>query len=522
MQEPKMKHLMQGAWMLSLAALIAKVLSAVYRVPLQNLVGDTGFYVYQQVYPIYGIGMTFALSGFPVYISKLVAQARQPDAQAVVAHRSIVLLTWLSLVMFAGLYGFAPTIAWAMADRGLTPLIQMVAFMFLVMPVLATGRGYFQGTFDMSKTAISQVVEQVIRVAVILVAAIMATRWHWPVYRMGTVAMSGAIFGGIAAAVTIFPAFHPILKRRFAWPGFGAYWQLLRRFVTEGGNIALFAAMLIILQLVDSFTVTRGLVNSGVTEAAARSLKGVYDRGQPLVQLGLVVATALSATLLPSMTAALARGQRRRFKAVAAQLIRFNLALSMAATCGLIVLMPDINHLLFGDTSGDLALQCYVVAIALVAMINAYNAILQSRGQFSGTTRTLAIGFVVKLGSNQWLVTRFNTLGASISTVLALAVITVLLAHQVPSEIRRAADAGHFYGKLALCLAAMMAAVALVAWVISGQSRLIAVITALIGVVVGVLVFIAGADLTALFSAKEVLNLPLGRRFLKWRSRHGR
>ena len=62
------RQMMQGALVLSLAAFIAKILSAVYRVPFQNMVGNTGFYVYQQVYPIYGIGMTFALSGFPVFV----------------------------------------------------------------------------------------------------------------------------------------------------------------------------------------------------------------------------------------------------------------------------------------------------------------------------------------------------------------------------------------------------------------------------------------------------------------------
>lgn len=65
---------MRGAFILSVAAIIAKVLSAVYRIPLQNLVGNTGFYVYQQIYPIYGIGMTFALNGYPNFISKIIAE----------------------------------------------------------------------------------------------------------------------------------------------------------------------------------------------------------------------------------------------------------------------------------------------------------------------------------------------------------------------------------------------------------------------------------------------------------------
>ena len=53
MKKINSKGMMQGAIALSIAAFIAKILSAVYRVPFQNMVGNTGFYVYQQVYPIY-------------------------------------------------------------------------------------------------------------------------------------------------------------------------------------------------------------------------------------------------------------------------------------------------------------------------------------------------------------------------------------------------------------------------------------------------------------------------------------
>ncbi len=76
MKNEQVKKTMKGALILSIASLIAKILSAVYRIPFENIVGNTGFYVYQQVYPIYGIGVAFALTGFPVYISKLVAEQR--------------------------------------------------------------------------------------------------------------------------------------------------------------------------------------------------------------------------------------------------------------------------------------------------------------------------------------------------------------------------------------------------------------------------------------------------------------
>lgn len=311
MHNQQMKHLMRGAWILSLSSLIAKILSAVYRVPFQNMVGDTGFYAYQQIYPIYGLGMTFALSGFPVYISKLVAEADSLEAKRTVAHQSRVILTWISWALFLGLEFFGAAIAQAMADPELLPLIQMVAFMFLTMPLLATGRGYFQGTFDMVKTATSQVVEQLVRVAVILLAAWWFLQYHWSVYQMGAVAMSGAFFGGAAAALTLWRPYRQVFgQQQYQFPGLHAYGRLISRFIREGGAITLYAALLILLQLIDSFTVTKGLTGSGIAMATAKSLKGVYDRGQPLVQLGLVVAASLSTTLLPSLTQARQLRQR--------------------------------------------------------------------------------------------------------------------------------------------------------------------------------------------------------------------
>jgi PST family polysaccharide transporter len=65
------KNMLQGTVILTLTSFVVKLLSAVYRVPYQNLVGDEGFYVYQQIYPIYGIGMTLALTGLPIYLSSL-------------------------------------------------------------------------------------------------------------------------------------------------------------------------------------------------------------------------------------------------------------------------------------------------------------------------------------------------------------------------------------------------------------------------------------------------------------------
>src|SRR5690625_5009713 len=66
-------QLVRGALLLTLAGIVSKILSAGYRIPLQNLTGDYGFYIYQQVYPILGMVLVLSLYGFPTAISKIMA-----------------------------------------------------------------------------------------------------------------------------------------------------------------------------------------------------------------------------------------------------------------------------------------------------------------------------------------------------------------------------------------------------------------------------------------------------------------
>ena len=68
------RDIFRGALILSAAAIIVKILSAAYRIPYQNVAGDIGFYIYQQVYPFYGVALTLSTLGFPVVISKLIAE----------------------------------------------------------------------------------------------------------------------------------------------------------------------------------------------------------------------------------------------------------------------------------------------------------------------------------------------------------------------------------------------------------------------------------------------------------------
>lgn len=111
-----MKTFMKGASILTVSAIIVKILSAVYRVPYQNLVGDKGFYIYQQVYPFVGIFIVWTSYGFAVAVSKLLASSRSPGQAKTMMRIAFVYLLLLSLTFFGVLTGFAPFFAEAMGD----------------------------------------------------------------------------------------------------------------------------------------------------------------------------------------------------------------------------------------------------------------------------------------------------------------------------------------------------------------------------------------------------------------------
>lgn len=451
---------MQGAAVLTLAALVAKVLSAIYRVPLQNMVGNEGFYVYQQVYPIYGIGMTLALNGLPSFIGKQVALQNNNKQSKSLLKRYAVIVSVFALACFALVYFGADWIAAMMGDGLLTPVIKSVSFMFLLMPVLLLSRGFMQGRNLMTPTAISQVAEQIVRVAVILTVAFIFSRMQVTdknpdVYQMGFWTMQSAWIA--AAAASIVMAYYLLNYREKAMyqdflaghygldqasepdDGAGLSWtKLTKDFVTEGFVICFFSALLVFYQLIDAFTVYDQLVDNGIATAVAKDMKGIYDRGQPIVQLGMVVATSLATSFLPTL-ALVKKGDRKEageFEIVSRQYLRVTLFFATIITGGLISIMPQLNHFLFASSAGSEVLMVYVVMVIFASLVLGQNNILQAQGQWYKAGIAFVVGMLVKGMFTASLVGFLDTAGAAWATNLGLVAMIIYLDWTLPKEVR--------------------------------------------------------------------------------------
>ncbi|MGM0126191.1 PST family polysaccharide transporter [Enterococcus sp. AZ194] len=514
---------MQGAFVLTVASFIAKLLSAIYRVPFQNAVGDEGFYVYQQVYPIYGIAMTLALSGLPQFISKYAAEKESPKERKEALGQLFPLVFWCGLALWFLTFFGSGLLAKVMGDSSLESLIQVVSFTFLLVPGLSFYRGNFQSRLLMVPTAASQVLEQLIRVGIILSAAGAFVHFGLSIYQTGAIAMSGAVIGGLCALLLLTYYEKKIHGGALRLRGFSVMQRpskrLVRRFLIEGGLLSFYSGYLIFFQLADSFLITNGLELYGLTEQAARVAKGVYDRGQPLVQLGLVVATALSASFLPALTRALVQARKKHFQQSARIYLRLTVSIALAASVGLAVLLPNVNYALFKDDSGTWPLTVFVFSIGLMATIQAYQSIAQSQNWFRMPLKAAGWGLLVKAVGTICLTALMGTVGASLATLAGLSMTLIYLIQHSEKELNHFWKERQFGRTFLICLGAM--AVSLFIYTIGIEffvgtinHRLTALMISLGGVLIGFSCFIFVAIRVKLFTVREWLMIPFGKKLL--------
>lgn len=456
------KRLLNNAVLLTLAALFTKALSIGYRIPYQNITGDIGFYIYQQVYPIHGIVFTLAMYGFPVVISKLLAE-RTGNRQQLLTLSFWVLMS-VSILLFLLLIVFSPVIAKFVGDEELTALYRMMAFAFLFVPFISVLRGFFQTEENVLPTALSQISEQVVRVLVIVTLAFYFMNQNFGVYTAGMGAVSGSIAGGVASILTLFifyiirkyhlrsdlifsvhrtGATKPLSKacqsesfpctrvkgnsigrNRFTIERNEAL-DIAKRLIVQGFAISIGALTLVFFQLVDAVTVLNQLKQFGLTSFEAKTMKGVYDRGQPLLQLGFTLATSLSLVIVPAIAKAVASQNAQEARNKAGFALKVTFVTSLAASLGLAVIIEPTNMMLFKDTRGSEVLAILGAAIFFGSLTLTSIAILQGVDKVNVTLLVVAFGLIVKIGTNVLFIPLFGIYAAAIATVLGFAFMAV-------------------------------------------------------------------------------------------------
>ncbi|CAN7146032.1 putative polysaccharide biosynthesis protein [Paenibacillus sp. LjRoot56] len=451
----KQNKLLKGAALLGGAAVLSKLLGTLQKIPLQNVAGDVAFGIYNAVYPLYILILFAATAGFPVAVSKFVAErvmeGDHSGAKRIVVVSSALLMS-AGLLLFLLLYFGAETIAGWIGITQTATAIRSVSFALLLSPVLAVLRGYFQGYQNMVPTAVSQVIEQLIRVitmvALLLYLVALSYDEAW--------IAAGATFGsvtGAGAGLVVMAVFWRREQRgervkllKTDLPAYGGLvgggpeqnakkaiaagletkqvissWQWAKRITIYAIPVCLGAIVVPLLTLVDTFTMPRLLEASSGSELEAMRQFGLYNRGFPLVQLVVMVASSMSAVLVPAIAEAKMSGRVDLIRFRAEMSVRLAWLIGLGASFGLAVLAMPINLMLYTSTEASWTM-AVLAFTALFSTLNAVSAsVLQGAGAIRTPANALLVAIVLKALGNIVLVPRWGIDGAALSAVIAYA-----------------------------------------------------------------------------------------------------
>lgn len=443
-------HLVKGAFILTLAGLISKFLSAMYRIPLQNLTGDYGYYIYQQIYPIIGIALVLALYGIPSAVSKLTVEVDGGGRSFKTFKLPLFLLT--SIFTFSLgllLYLLAPTFALISGSDQLIKGYRLAALIFFIIPFVAVYRGYYQGLNQMKPTAYSQISEQLVRVAIIIIAAYLFSIGQIELHEIAEYASLAGILGSLLALFVLMKQKDSTQSKKEDQPV--AWGYFLRTLIIFGLLASLNHMMLLLLQLIDLLTLRHGLMLSGMSLDDAMQAKGIFDRSHPLIQFGAVLGSSFALALVPELSK-----KKRKKHSVIKEALALSSYLAFGATLGLIVLFPKINLLLFKSTEASFVLQIMMLTVLLASLSITIQTVLQGMGYLKYVALNIMLMLVSKTVLNLSLIKHLGLLGNALATVISLLFLLLLSYRQLKNKTNYTAGLGVNKGSLMRALLSML------------------------------------------------------------------
>jgi len=527
----KKDSFLKGALILTVAGFVVKVLGALYRIPLALLIKDEGMGLYQMAYPIYLILLSISTAGLPTAISKMVS-----EDVALGRYKNAYRIFVISLTVLASV-GLALTIILAAGAQQLSvrvyqnpkayySIISIAPAIFFV-SVMSCFRGFFQGLQDMVPSAISQVVEQIGRVVAVFVLANLLLPYGVEFAAAG--AAFGPVAGAVAGLVVLILVYYN--RRNYLFnkmnldmsKALESFVHIIYRLFFFAIPITLGGLISPLMNMADAAIVSSRLQDAGFSVKRATELFGqLTGMAAPLVNLPVVVTTALSASLVPAIAESLVLNDRQMIASRAETGMRFSVIFGLPAAVGMYVLAEPITLLLYKNAEAGVSLEVLAWGVVFLALTQTTTGILQGIGKTMIPVKNMLFGAVIKVFINYILtgIPSINIKGAAIGTVVGYLVPSLLNAAQVVRWTNLKVNLNYMVFKPAFAAAIMGAGVNLVhgQFMIIGFSQNKA--TAL-AIAIGVVIYAFVLLLIGGLKENDLKLLPGGSKFVMFLQKYG-
>ena len=504
-RDQKQNTFFGGAAILAVGILVVKLIGMFYKIPLVNIIGAQGNSDFSNAYNIYAVLLTISTAGLPVAVSKLVSEANALNRQNQVRsifRTSMVLFLALGLLSFLLMYFRADWLAEMMHDTKAAAGIKALAPAVVCVGCLAAFRGYTQGHQDMAPTSVSQIIEAMCKLVVGLALAWWLIKAGQPDYIAAAGAITGVTVGTVVALAYMLIRYTLRRSRergraddrpdsmggimadilRIAVPitlsasmvGIvtvidsslvqgqlqrallekPACWELYREFIDFAPLQAALDSWKAALPEGQGATIAlltqqaeQGIAGAQqlreLLESVSRTLYGNYSGALNIYNLPTSLMAAITASVIPAVSGALARRDRRGAGKITGSALRITALLAFPMGVGLFVMGTPIMQLLYPALSAQLAgplLSTLGLATVFVCMMLVCNSVLQAHGFVNLPVLVMLLGGGLKIVTNYHVVVQpgIGIYGAPMGNILCfglcLALDLIVIARVIPKR----------------------------------------------------------------------------------------
>ncbi|MFB0921817.1 MAG: polysaccharide biosynthesis protein [Oscillospiraceae bacterium] len=448
MTASKKQNYLHGAALLAVSVIIIKILGAIYKIPLGNILGKEGFGHFNVAYNIYNVLLALSTAGLPIAVARMISSANTLGKPVQV--KKIFKTALLSFIVLGAagslvLYLFPVDLSILLGDPKASQSVAALAPAVILVCILSAFRGYTEGLSDMRPTAVSQVIEVAGKIAVGLTVALMLQRQGASITIQSAGAMTGTIAGSLIAC--IYMGFIVVRRRKYeenllqlrpreeidmSSDGSG---HILKTFIKIGIPIALGSCVSSIIALVNTGLINNRLQDAvGFTQERASELFGIYSMSLTFYNLPSALLVPLTISIIPAIAGFRAQKNMDASKNVIESSLRITTILALPMAVGMSVLSLPIMYAAYYNSLGkDGAIGGILLAImGITSFFVCVVAITTASLQAGGLERLPMINMLIGGGLNvafTWILLgnkQLNIYGSAIGSLISYFIMCVI------------------------------------------------------------------------------------------------
>lgn len=414
-----------SALILATAGMVAKIIGAIYRIPLTNILGAEGIGIYQLVFPIYALMLTLSSSAIPTAISRLVSEKNtlgDLHGEKKVLKTAGILLFSLGVVFMLVMYLLSSPLASIQGNNLVKYGYYVVAPSILFVAISSFFKGWFWGNMNMLPTASMQIIEQVMKMIFgLLFAYILRSKGIIYAVTGALIGLTLSEFLSMAFLAVIYLKDRPkgVISTRIDM-------KTTSMIVKVSMPIMVSSLIFPLVQFVDSLLIVNLLTYKGLEHSVAVGEYGILTAPvNSLINMPIVITLAFAVAIVPIISSKRASRDIVSIKDKSTSALKLSYLFSMPCFVGVFILSKPLMRALYPSFSVndiDLAtilLMASSISIVLLSVQQVYTSILQALGKSLAPAKNLAITAIVKIMLDILLIYTLGIIGACISSVIA-------------------------------------------------------------------------------------------------------